>query len=92
MRRPSGLVTVTAQDFIQVLDSSALLEEGGVTARIETTSELGREEEDAVALQLCLASSSICQPAAHAPLPRLAVPKPAPPAEWHKLLTLHRGC
>lgn len=47
MRCPSGLAGHGhCTGCIQVLDSSAQFEESGITAQKETTSELGREEED----------------------------------------------
>lgn len=94
MRCPSGLAGHGhCTGCIQVLDSSAQFEESGITAQKETTSELGREEEDDdMALNCAWLLGAASQPVATAPLPCLAVPKPVPLAEWHKPLALHQGC
>lgn len=49
---------MTVRDFTQVFDSYAQFEERMIAAKMETTSELGREEEDDVDLELRLARSS----------------------------------
>nr|XP_045015301.1 pre-mRNA-splicing factor SYF1-like [Jaculus jaculus] len=83
---------MTVWDFTQVFDSYAQLEESMIAAKMETTSELGREEEDDVDLELRLARFE--QLISRQPLLLNSVrlrQNPHNVHEWHKRVALHQG-
>ncbi|XP_038596385.1 pre-mRNA-splicing factor SYF1 [Tachyglossus aculeatus] len=83
---------VTVRDFTQVFDSYAQFEESMIAAKMETTSELGREEEDDVDLELRLARFE--QLIGRRPLLLNSVllrQNPHHVHEWHKRVKLHEG-
>ncbi|XP_006107698.1 pre-mRNA-splicing factor SYF1 [Myotis lucifugus] len=83
---------MTVRDFTQVFDSYAQFEESMIAAKMETTSELGREEEDDVDLELRLARFE--QLISRRPLLLNSVllrQNPHHVHEWHKRVALHQG-
>uniref|UniRef100_A0A3Q2LME0 Pre-mRNA-splicing factor SYF1 n=1 Tax=Equus caballus TaxID=9796 RepID=A0A3Q2LME0_HORSE len=83
---------MTVRDFTQVFDSYAQFEESMIAAKMETASELGREEEDDVDLELRLARFE--QLIARRPLLLNSVllrQNPHHVHEWHKRVALHQG-
>nr|XP_045010103.1 pre-mRNA-splicing factor SYF1-like [Jaculus jaculus] len=83
---------MTVWDFTQVFDSYAQFEESMIAAKMETTSELGREEEDAVDLELRLARFE--RLISRRPLLLNSVrlrQNPHDVHEWHKRVALHQG-
>ncbi|KAK2093546.1 Pre-mRNA-splicing factor SYF1 [Saguinus oedipus] len=85
-------MVMTVRDFTQVFDSYAQFEESMITAKMETTSELGHEEEDDVDLELRLAHFE--QLISRWPLLLNSVllrQNPHHVHEWHKRVTLHLG-
>ncbi|XP_025772219.1 pre-mRNA-splicing factor SYF1 [Puma concolor] len=83
---------MTVRDFTQVFDSYAQFEESMIAAKMETASELGREEEDDVDLELRLARFE--QLIGRRPLLLNSVllrQNPHHVHEWHKRVALHQG-
>uniref|UniRef100_G1SE92 XPA binding protein 2 n=1 Tax=Oryctolagus cuniculus TaxID=9986 RepID=G1SE92_RABIT len=83
---------MTVRDFTQVFDSYAQFEESMIAAKMETASELGREEEDDVDLELRLARFE--QLISRRPLLLNSVllrQNPHHVHEWHKRVALHQG-
>ncbi|KAK7800578.1 hypothetical protein U0070_013382 [Myodes glareolus] len=83
---------MTVRDFTQVFDSYAQFEESMIAAKMETSSELGREEEDDVDLELRLARFE--QLISRRPLLLNSVllrQNPHHVHEWHKRVALHQG-
>uniref|UniRef100_A0A8D0G7T7 Pre-mRNA-splicing factor SYF1 n=1 Tax=Sphenodon punctatus TaxID=8508 RepID=A0A8D0G7T7_SPHPU len=83
---------MTVRDFTQVFYSYAQFEESMIAAKMETTSELGREEEDDVDLELRLARFE--QLIARRPLLLNSVllrQNPHNVHEWHKRVKLYEG-
>ncbi|XP_028635648.1 pre-mRNA-splicing factor SYF1 [Grammomys surdaster] len=83
---------MTVRDFTQVFDSYAQFEESMIAAKMETASELGREEEDDVDLELRLARFE--QLISRRPLLLNSVllrQNPHHVHEWHKRVALHEG-
>ncbi|XP_075758287.1 pre-mRNA-splicing factor SYF1 [Pelodiscus sinensis] len=83
---------MTVRDFTQVFDSYAQFEESMIAAKMETTSELGQEEEDDVDLELRLARFE--QLIARRPLLLNSVllrQNPHNVHEWHKRVKLYEG-
>ncbi|XP_015680994.1 pre-mRNA-splicing factor SYF1 [Protobothrops mucrosquamatus] len=83
---------MTVRDFTQVFDSYAQFEESMIAAKMETTSEMGREEEDDVDLELRLARFE--QLIARRPLLLNSVllrQNPHNVHEWHKRVKLYEG-
>jgi len=62
----SILTVVTVRDFTQVFDSYAQFEESMIAAKMETTSEMGQEEEGTWRLVLFIILSGLasCRPSA----------------------------
>uniref|UniRef100_A0A671R074 Pre-mRNA-splicing factor SYF1 n=2 Tax=Sinocyclocheilus anshuiensis TaxID=1608454 RepID=A0A671R074_9TELE len=86
------LTVVTVRDFTQVFDSFAQFEESMIAAKMETTSELGQDEEDDIDLELRLArfESLITR----RPLLLNSVllrQNPHNVHEWHKRVKLYEG-
>ncbi|XP_032632645.1 pre-mRNA-splicing factor SYF1 isoform X2 [Chelonoidis abingdonii] len=83
---------MTVRDFTQVFDSYAQFEESMIAAKMETTSELGQEEEDDVDLELRLARFE--QLITRRPLLLNSVllrQNPHNVHEWHKRVKLYEG-
>uniref|UniRef100_A0ABM5FM17 Pre-mRNA-splicing factor SYF1 n=1 Tax=Pogona vitticeps TaxID=103695 RepID=A0ABM5FM17_9SAUR len=83
---------MTVRDFTQVFDSYAQFEESMIAAKMETTSEMGREEEDDVDLELRLARFE--QLITRRPLLLNSVllrQNPHNVHEWHKRVKLYEG-
>ncbi|XP_068778888.1 pre-mRNA-splicing factor SYF1 isoform X1 [Struthio camelus] len=83
---------MTVRDFTQVFDSYAQFEESVIAAKMETVSELGKEEEDDVELELRLARFE--QLIARRPLLLNSVllrQNPHNVHEWHKRVQLYQG-
>nr|XP_033771915.1 pre-mRNA-splicing factor SYF1 isoform X2 [Geotrypetes seraphini] len=83
---------MTVRDFTQVFDSYAQFEESMIAAKMETTSELGKEEEDDVDLELRLARFE--QLINRRPLLLNSVllrQNPHNVHEWHKRVKLYEG-
>uniref|UniRef100_A0A452IPG3 Pre-mRNA-splicing factor SYF1 n=1 Tax=Gopherus agassizii TaxID=38772 RepID=A0A452IPG3_9SAUR len=83
---------MTVRDFTQVFDSYAQFEESMIAAKMETTSELGQEEEDDVDLELRLARFE--QLITRRPLLLNSVllrQNPHNVHEWHKRVKLFEG-
>uniref|UniRef100_M3YA37 Pre-mRNA-splicing factor SYF1 n=1 Tax=Mustela putorius furo TaxID=9669 RepID=M3YA37_MUSPF len=83
---------MTVRDFTQVFDSYAQFEESMIAAKMETASELGREEDDDVDLELRLARFE--QLISRRPLLLNSVllrQNPHHVHEWHKRVALHQG-
>ncbi|XP_064355470.1 pre-mRNA-splicing factor SYF1 [Dromaius novaehollandiae] len=83
---------MTVRDFTQVFDSYAQFEESVIAAKMETVSELGKEEDDDVELELRLARFE--QLMARRPLLLNSVllrQNPHNVHEWHKRVQLHQG-
>ncbi|KAG7252294.1 hypothetical protein CRUP_036664 [Coryphaenoides rupestris] len=88
----SILTVVTVRDFTQVFDSYAQFEESMIAAKMETTSEMGQEEEEDVDLELRLARFE--QLIARRPLLLNSVllrQNPHNVHEWHKRVKLYDG-
>ncbi|XP_053232251.1 pre-mRNA-splicing factor SYF1 [Podarcis raffonei] len=83
---------MTVRDFTQVFDSYAQFEESMIAAKMETSSEMGREEEDDVDLELRLARFE--QLITRRPLLLNSVllrQNPHNVHEWHKRVKLYEG-
>ncbi|XP_054832022.1 pre-mRNA-splicing factor SYF1 isoform X2 [Eublepharis macularius] len=83
---------MTVRDFTQVFDSYAQFEESMIAAKMETQSEMGREEEDDVDLELRLARFE--QLITRRPLLLNSVllrQNPHNVHEWHKRVKLYEG-
>uniref|UniRef100_A0A8D2J3B4 Pre-mRNA-splicing factor SYF1 n=1 Tax=Varanus komodoensis TaxID=61221 RepID=A0A8D2J3B4_VARKO len=83
---------MTVRDFTQVFDSYAQFEESMIAAKMETTSEMGREEDDDVDLELRLARFE--QLITRRPLLLNSVllrQNPHNVHEWHKRVKLYEG-
>ncbi|XP_030401393.1 pre-mRNA-splicing factor SYF1 isoform X1 [Gopherus evgoodei] len=83
---------MTVRDFTQVFDSYAQFEESMIAAKMETTSELGQEDEDDVDLELRLARFE--QLITRRPLLLNSVllrQNPHNVHEWHKRVKLYEG-
>ncbi|XP_013914939.1 PREDICTED: pre-mRNA-splicing factor SYF1 [Thamnophis sirtalis] len=83
---------MTVRDFTQVFDSYAQFEESMIAAKMETNSEMGREEDDDVDLELRLARFE--QLITRRPLLLNSVllrQNPHNVHEWHKRVKLYEG-
>ncbi|XP_046893738.1 pre-mRNA-splicing factor SYF1 [Hypomesus transpacificus] len=86
------LTVVTVRDFTQVFDSYAQFEESMIAAKMETTSEMGKDEDDDIDLELRLARFE--QLIARRPLLLNSVllrQNPHNVHEWHKRVKLYDG-
>ncbi|TRY66020.1 hypothetical protein DNTS_014110 [Danionella cerebrum] len=86
------LTVVTVRDFTQVFDSYAQFEESMIAAKMETTSELGQDEDDDIDLELRLArfeSLIIRRPLLLNSV--LLRQNPHNVHEWHKRVNLYEG-
>uniref|UniRef100_A0A668AVE3 Pre-mRNA-splicing factor SYF1 n=1 Tax=Myripristis murdjan TaxID=586833 RepID=A0A668AVE3_9TELE len=86
------LTVVTVRDFTQVFDSYAQFEESMIAAKMETTSEMGQDEDDDIDLELRLARFE--QLIARRPLLLNSVllrQNPHNVHEWHKRVKLYEG-
>uniref|UniRef100_I3IZT4 Pre-mRNA-splicing factor SYF1 n=1 Tax=Oreochromis niloticus TaxID=8128 RepID=I3IZT4_ORENI len=86
------LTVVTVRDFTQVFDSYAQFEESMIAAKMETTAEMGQDENDDIDLELRLARFE--QLIARRPLLLNSVllrQNPHNVHEWHKRVKLYDG-
>ncbi|KAA0705370.1 Pre-mRNA-splicing factor SYF1 [Triplophysa tibetana] len=86
------LTVVTVRDFTQVFDSYAQFEESMIAAKMETTSELGQDEDEDIDLELRLARFE--QLITRRPLLLNSVllrQNPHNVHEWHKRVKLYEG-